>query len=214
MPPSARACAPSGTIREHRLTMVQDQSVRLSLVASFPLHAGRVVGVLHTPRMAYIVSVGADRKLLWSKSVDGSVVGAFLTTGEPTCLAFDYGSLTAFVGDYSGEIAVVRIPTNDAPAGKPTTMKGHEGSTRCLDWDPLRRWLYSGGYDGKVIVWNLSEGIKYDLTPPHRCVPWPSARCRRPRIGPPGRPPLQRNHPELCGRRGRSTSWSSTARAS
>ena len=37
-------------------------------------------------------------------------------------------------------------------------IQGHSGSVRCLAWDPIKKYLYSGSYDRRIIVWDIGGG--------------------------------------------------------
>ena len=45
------------------------------------------------------------------------------------------------------------------------TLQGHSGSIRCLAWDGVKNWLYSGSYDSSVFVWDIGgrRGTVYEL---------------------------------------------------
>lgn len=46
-----------------------------------------------------------------------------------------------------------------------TTLKGHAGSIRALEWDPANQHLFSGSFDQAVIVWDIGgmQGTAYEL---------------------------------------------------
>lgn len=80
-------------------------------------------------------------------------------------LSFRFDNLAkyAFIGDYSGQITMLRIDLNGASFV--TTFKGHTGSVRALRWVPGPQLLFSGSFDQSVIVWDVGgrRGTVYEL---------------------------------------------------
>lgn len=46
-----------------------------------------------------------------------------------------------------------------------TKLKGHAGSIRTLEWDPVEQRLFSGSFDQSIIVWDIGgqQGTAYEL---------------------------------------------------
>lgn len=84
---------------------------------------------------------------------------------DPSFSAIRYDSLSkyAFVGDYSGQITMLKLSATGASVI--TTMKGHAGSVRALYWAEGPQLLFSGSYDQTVIVWDVGgkRGTTYEL---------------------------------------------------
>ncbi|NWH22113.1 WDFY1 protein, partial [Grus americana] len=66
---------------------------------------------------------------------------------------YDYETQHAFVGDYSGQITLLKLEQNTCSLI--TTLKGHEGSITSLWWDPVQRLLFSGASDHSIIMWDI-----------------------------------------------------------
>ncbi|NXL91094.1 WDFY1 protein, partial [Alectura lathami] len=66
---------------------------------------------------------------------------------------YDYETRYAFVGDYSGQITLLKLEQNTCSII--TTLKGHEGSITSLWWDPVQRLLFSGASDHSIIMWDI-----------------------------------------------------------
>ena len=93
----------------------------------------------------------------------------------------------AFVADYGGVITVLKLDPNNFQ--EVTTLRGHQsmkflrtrvcesyfcsgvGSVRTMCWDQERRLLFSGGFDGIIVTWDIGsrQGTAYELTG-HRLV--------------------------------------------
>lgn len=76
---------------------------------------------------------------------------------------FDAGSHTAFVGDFTGVVHMLRLHNNRLETKN--TLRGHDGSVRALAWDSRGSMLFSASYDRTVIVWDLGggRGVAYEL---------------------------------------------------
>lgn len=76
---------------------------------------------------------------------------------------FDAQSKHAFVGDYSGQIAMLKLDTNGVTLI--TTLKAHTGSIHTLAWDCEKQLLFSGSFDQNIIVWDIGgrQGTAYEL---------------------------------------------------
>uniref|UniRef100_A0A7N8XJN6 WD repeat and FYVE domain containing 1 n=1 Tax=Mastacembelus armatus TaxID=205130 RepID=A0A7N8XJN6_9TELE len=68
-------------------------------------------------------------------------------------LRYDHETQHAFVGDYSGQITLLKLEKQTYSTI--TTLKGHEGSVGALWWDPIQRLLFSGASDHSVIMWDI-----------------------------------------------------------
>ncbi|NWI68766.1 WDFY1 protein, partial [Todus mexicanus] len=66
---------------------------------------------------------------------------------------YDHETQHAFVGDYSGQITLLKLEQNTCSVI--TTLKGHEGSITSLWWDPMQRLLFSGASDHSIIMWDI-----------------------------------------------------------
>ena len=76
---------------------------------------------------------------------------------------YDAQSKHAFVGDYSGKIAMLKLDDNGVTLF--TTLKSHTGSIRSLAWDSNKQLLFSGSFDQNIIVWDIGgqQGTAYEL---------------------------------------------------
>lgn len=90
-------------------------------------------------------------------------MGAFQSQAWCTTVEFDAASRHAFVGDYSGNITMLKLTeTNYQPV---TTLRGHSGSIQTLLWDEKKNLLISGSFDQVIIVWDIGggKGTAYEL---------------------------------------------------
>ena len=76
---------------------------------------------------------------------------------------FDSQSKYAFVGDYSGQIQMLKLDNSGITFI--TTLKTHTGSIRSLAWDSEKQILFSGSFDQSIIVWDIGsrQGTAYEL---------------------------------------------------
>lgn len=78
-------------------------------------------------------------------------------------LSFDSESNHGFIGDYSGQITMLKL--DNIGIKVITTLKGHSGSIRTLTWDISSRQLFSGSFDQSVVAWDIGgrQGTAYEL---------------------------------------------------
>ncbi|XP_071951193.1 WD repeat and FYVE domain-containing protein 2-like [Antedon mediterranea] len=150
----------NGTISEFSLS---DDYNRLLFRRDYLAHQNRVTSVIFSVTSELVLSVGRDKYLQWHCAESGRRLGGYQLSAWCTALEFDSDSRHAFVGDYSGNITVVKVEDNDHQVI--TTLKGHSGSIRSLAWDPQRRLLFSGSFDQSIIVWDIggNQGTAYEL---------------------------------------------------
>ncbi|MGH0146960.1 UNVERIFIED_CONTAM: hypothetical protein FKN15_051256 [Acipenser sinensis] len=97
---------------------------KITFVKTYPAHQSRVSAIVYCP--------------------ESLTAGAF---------RFDHDTKHAFVGDFSGQITLLKLDQNTYSVI--TTLKGHEGSVGSLYWDPAQRLLFSGASDHSVIMWDI-----------------------------------------------------------
>ncbi|KAG8520849.1 WD repeat and FYVE domain-containing protein 1 [Galemys pyrenaicus] len=118
-----------------------------------PAHQNRVSAIIFSLATEWMVSTGHDKHLSWMCTRSGSLLGRHVFSAWASCLQYDFDTQYAFVGDYSGQITLLKLEQNTCSVI--TTLKGHEGSVACLWWDPMQRLLFSGASDNSIIMWDI-----------------------------------------------------------
>ncbi|ROT75781.1 WD repeat and FYVE domain-containing protein 2 isoform X2 [Penaeus vannamei] len=119
-------------------------------------HQNRVTGVIFCPSAEWVLSVARDKFFVYHCTESGRRLGGHQSSGWCTALQYDYKSKHVFVGDYSGQITMLKLEESGPQVI--TVLKGHNGSIRSLAWDVDRQLLFSGSYDQSVIVWDIGGG--------------------------------------------------------
>ncbi|WAR27374.1 WDFY2-like protein [Mya arenaria] len=134
-----------------------------SICHSMPAHQSRVMSVKFSLQREWVLSCGKDKYFQWHCSETGRRLGGYQASAWCLCLDVDEQSNYVFVGDYSGQVSVLKI--TDQNFNHITTLKGHSGSVRSLAWDPDRNLLFSGSYDNSIIVWDIGgkQGTAFEL---------------------------------------------------
>nr|XP_022336138.1 uncharacterized protein LOC111132600 [Crassostrea virginica] len=150
----------NGTISEFNLA---DDFNRMSQTRDYLAHQGRVTSLKFSLNCEWVLSCARDKYFQWHCSETGRRLGGYQASAWCLCLEFDEQSKYVFVGDYSGQISVLRI--NNTEFSLITTLKGHSGSVRSLAWDVERSLLFSGSFDESVIVWDIGskQGTAFEL---------------------------------------------------
>lgn len=150
----------NGTIKEFHIS---EDFNKLSLIRDYLAHQDRVTCVQFSPVHEFVLSCSRDKYFEWHCSQTGRRLGGYLASAWTTCLQFDTQSLCVFVGDYSGQIAVLKISRTSFELL--TVLKGHTGSIRSLSWDSERSLLFSASFDQVVVVWDIGgqRGTAFEL---------------------------------------------------
>jgi len=115
---------------------------------SLTAHQGRVTKIVFDAADATLLSCGRDKTVFLNSTTTTRVMSAVKTGAWCSSMAYDKASKTAFVGDYSGSISVIKI--TDGTMETVTTLQGHTASIRSLEWAAERRLLFSGRCVGSV----------------------------------------------------------------
>lgn len=150
----------NGTVSE--FTLAQDCN-RINPTREYLAHTARVTAVVFSLSCEWVLSVSRDKLFSYHCSETGRRIGGYSFEAWCTALQFDSQSKYAFVGDYSGQITMLKLDNNGATLV--TTLKGHTGSVRVLNWAPLPQLLFSGSFDQTIIVWDIGgqKGTAYEL---------------------------------------------------
>ena len=108
-----------------------------------------------SPNGLYYAAVhNGGRVKIW-RVQDGRLVRTiFNSQATPYAVAFSPDSQRVAIGDaFSGNIRIVRI----CDGVLERTLQGHTNSIMSLAYSPDGSYLASAGYDGKIVVWRLSD---------------------------------------------------------
>ncbi|KAM5268777.1 WD repeat and FYVE domain-containing protein 1 isoform 2-T2 [Hipposideros larvatus] len=132
---------------------VSEDFNKMNFIKTYPAHQNRVSAIIFSVASEWVVSTGHDKCVSWMCTRNGDMLGRHFFTSWASCLQYDFDTQYAFVGDYSGQITLLKLEQNTCSVI--TTLKGHEGSVACLWWDPLQRLLFSGASDNSIIMWDI-----------------------------------------------------------
>ncbi|XP_025928831.1 WD repeat and FYVE domain-containing protein 1 isoform X2 [Apteryx rowi] len=132
---------------------VSEDFNKMNFVKTYPAHQNRVSAIVFCLTSEWVISTGHDKCISWMCTRSGSMLGRHYFASWASCLQYDYETQHAFVGDYSGQITLLKLEQNTCSVI--TTLKGHEGSITSLWWDPVQRLLFSGASDHSIIMWDI-----------------------------------------------------------
>ncbi|XP_043477140.1 WD repeat and FYVE domain-containing protein 2 [Leptopilina heterotoma] len=143
---------------------------RMTHMKEFLAHQARVTGVIFALSCEWILSIGRDKTFQFHCAETNRKLGSHLGDAWYIALQFDAESKHAFVGDYSGQINMLKLDTNGVSFI--TTLKAHSGSIRSLAWDSEKQLLFSGSFDQNIVVWDIGgkQGNAYELQGHHNKV--------------------------------------------
>ncbi|KAM4742895.1 WD repeat and FYVE domain-containing protein 1 isoform 1-T1 [Anableps anableps] len=133
--------------------LISEDFNKMNHVKTYPAHQNRVSGMVFSLESEWVVSTGHDKSVSWMCTQSGSMLGRHYFTSWASCLQYDHETQHAFVGDYSGQITLLKLEKQTYSII--TTLKGHEGSIGALWWDPVQRLLFSGASDHSIIMWDI-----------------------------------------------------------
>ncbi|XP_069945318.1 WD repeat and FYVE domain-containing protein 2 isoform X2 [Cherax quadricarinatus] len=143
----------NGTVIE--FTVAQDYN-SINQVREYLSHQSRVTDVIFCPASEWVLSAARDKFFVYHCTESGRRLGGHQCSGWCTALQYDAKSKHTFVGDYSGQITMLKLEETGPQVI--TVLKGHNGSIRSLAWDIDRQLLFSGSFDQSVIVWDIGGG--------------------------------------------------------
>ncbi|KYM76658.1 WD repeat and FYVE domain-containing protein 2 [Atta colombica] len=143
---------------------------RMTAMRDYLAHQARVTGIIFAADFEWVLSIGRDKLFQLHSSETGQKLGSYQTDAWYTALQFDAQSKHAFVGDYSGQIAMLKLDNSGVTFI--TTLKAHTGSIHTLAWDSEKQLLFSGSFDQSIIVWDIGgrQGTAYELQGHHNKV--------------------------------------------
>uniref|UniRef100_A0A3Q1JJG0 FYVE-type domain-containing protein n=2 Tax=Anabas testudineus TaxID=64144 RepID=A0A3Q1JJG0_ANATE len=133
--------------------LISEDFNKMNHVKTYPAHQNRVSDMVFSLESEWVVSTGHDKSVSWMCTQSGSMLGRHYFNAWASCLQYDHETQHAFVGDYSGQITLLKLEKQTYSTI--TTLKGHEGSVGALWWDPVQRLLFSGASDHSVIMWDI-----------------------------------------------------------
>uniref|UniRef100_A0A8C0YD57 WD repeat and FYVE domain containing 1 n=1 Tax=Cyprinus carpio carpio TaxID=630221 RepID=A0A8C0YD57_CYPCA len=133
--------------------LISEDFNKMNHVKTYPAHQNRVSDLIFSLESQWVISTGHDKSISWMSTQSGSMLGRHSFGSWASCLQYDNDTQHAFVGDYSGQITLLKL--EEQTCSVITTLKGHAGSVSALYWDPVQRWLFSGASDHSVIMWDI-----------------------------------------------------------
>uniref|UniRef100_A0A8C5WUD0 WD repeat and FYVE domain-containing protein 1 n=1 Tax=Laticauda laticaudata TaxID=8630 RepID=A0A8C5WUD0_LATLA len=126
---------------------------KMNFVKTYPAHQNRVSAITFCLEAEWVISTGHDKSVSWMCTRSGNMLGRHYFTSWASCLQYDFETQHAFIGDYSGQITLLKL--EQSTSSVITALKGHEGSISSLWWDPVQRLLFSGASDNSIIMWDI-----------------------------------------------------------
>ncbi|CAD5113658.1 DgyrCDS2819 [Dimorphilus gyrociliatus] len=151
----------NGTISEYK---VSEDYNSLKQERDYLAHILKVTSVQFSPTDNWLLSCSRDKNFQWHCTQTGRRLGGYVTNAWCTCLQYDTQAKYAFVGDYAGNVSLLKLTSNEG-LELVTTLKGHSGSICCLCWDSQKQLLFSGSFDQSIVVWDIGgqKGTAFEL---------------------------------------------------
>lgn len=150
----------TGTVCEFQ---VADDFNKLIPQRDYFAHNAGVVSVIFALSCEWLVSIGRSKQFIWQCSETAHRLGCFEVAEFCYSLQFDAPSKYAFIGDYSGNITILRLSEDSYELI--TRLNAHTGCVKALVWDAERQLLFSGSFDKLIIVWDIGsrKGVALEL---------------------------------------------------
>lgn len=140
----------NGTISQFHLS---EDCNRLTPIREYLAHQMRITELQFAKQSGWILSCSRDKTFSAHCTETGKKIGGYTLEAWCTAMQFDSLSKHVFVGDYAGQIIMLKIASTGVSLV--TVLKGHTGSIRALYWAEGPQLLFSGSFDHSVIVWDI-----------------------------------------------------------
>lgn len=117
------------------------------------------LGVIHRPNAFRILSKEKQYKMLLGMSVKSET---FRENSQAVAISDD-GSLIASAENPDNIINIISLNTKTTMY----KMSKHSGEIQSIVFDPMRRYVISGGVDGQVLLWGMGSGDFIGRLPAH-----------------------------------------------
>lgn len=117
------------------------------------------LGVIHRPNAFRILSKDKQYKMIVGMSVKSET---FRETTQAVAISED-GSLIASGENPDNILNIISLNTKTTMY----KMSKHSGEIQSIVFDPMRRYIISGGVDGQVLLWGMNTGDYIGRLPAH-----------------------------------------------
>eukprot|EP00042_Codosiga_hollandica_P020189 m.64672 g.64672 ORF g.64672 m.64672 type:complete len:459 (-) comp49730_c0_seq1:112-1488(-) len=150
----------AGTVQEYLVNPDYNSS---SFSKSYLGSSSRVEAIHFDSARDLLLIVGKDKTLRIQNTKSDAAPLVHSLSHWLSALAYDSEAQTVFVGDYNGEISLVKIDGNKLT--QLATMKGHSDMINSLVWNARTGFLMSASSDKVVIVWDIAgrKGDYFEL---------------------------------------------------
>ncbi|KAL3102019.1 hypothetical protein niasHS_003428 [Heterodera schachtii] len=153
----------NGQIHEYS---IENDFNSISFKRQWNSHTNSISGLGFSERLEQMVSCSKDKTVVWHCTSTTRKIASYCTGSPCTTLQFDGDASFVFVGDYSGNISVLRlvVGTQQQPQ-LISKLSAHTGAITDLCWDLSHQLLFSASTDSLVIVWDIGgkRGNCYEL---------------------------------------------------
>ncbi|EEB17356.1 WD repeat and FYVE domain-containing protein, putative [Pediculus humanus corporis] len=150
----------NGTISEYILA---DDYNQLIFAKNYSNHQNQVSAIYFCLQNKWLLCVGHDKFFNFYCTQNAQRLGGHQGDAWFTALQFVPQTKHAFIGDYSGNIIMLKLDVKGCQMI--TTLKRHSGSIRTLEWNSEQQLLFSGSFDHSIVVWDIGgqKGTAYEL---------------------------------------------------
>lgn len=136
----------------------------ISFKRQFTPHTGPISGLAFSGQYQQLISCSKDKTVVWTNTESCRRIAAHVINSPATSLEYDADSKFVFVGDYSGNIHLLRLLPNNTTQNV-SKLSAHTGSITDLAWDKRRQFLYSASTDSLIVGWDIGgkRGNCYEL---------------------------------------------------
>jgi WD40 repeat protein len=119
----------NGTISQFVLS---DDCNRLTPIKEYLAHNGRITSLIFAKNSGWILSSARDKTFAAHCTETSNKIGGYTFEAVCTTMQFDSLSKHVFVGDFAGQITMLKL--QQSGASLVTILKGHTASVRSLHW--------------------------------------------------------------------------------
>lgn len=128
----------------------------LNNVTEIKGHSARVTSIVYDRANDRIISCGRDKKVVIYSMATNTILSS-TRCGDSwlSSMYFDEASQRIFLGSYSNQVLIYDVSPQSDSVKQLASLDGQKGSIRSISYSPSMRYLFTGGFDYSVCMFDI-----------------------------------------------------------